>query len=196
MRIGERVAFYRARRGMSQRMLADLVGRSEDWVSKVERGVRDVRRLDVLTELARALRVELGDLLGQPVLVEDDQDDDDIPAVRDALMTPRRLSRTLFRPAPSSAQMPVEQAARLVEHAWNNYQQGRIGRVTAALPKLITLAQTLEDAAAADDRRGWAVSARTHHLAATTLSKVGEADLAWIAAERAMYAADQPDDPR
>jgi hypothetical protein len=28
-----------------------------------------------------------------------------------------------------------------------------------------------------------AVSARIHHLAATTLSKIGEADLAWIAAE-------------
>lgn len=124
MRIGERIAFYRARRGMSQRMLADLVGRSEDWVSKIERGVRDVRRLDVVTELARALRVELGDLLGQPVLVEDDHDDDDIPAVRDALMTPRRLSRTLFRPAATSAPMPVEQAARLVEHAWNNYPAG------------------------------------------------------------------------
>ena len=63
MRIGERVAFYRARRGMTQRMLADLVGRSEDWVSKVERGVRDIRRIDLIVELARALRVELSDLL-------------------------------------------------------------------------------------------------------------------------------------
>src|SRR3954447_2682582 len=195
MRIGERVAFYRGRRGISQRMLADLVGRSEDWVSKVERGVRDVRRVDVVTELARALRVELGDLLGQPVLTEDDQGDDDIPAVRDALMTPRRLSRTLFRPVAPPAPMPVDQAARLVERVWNNYQQGRIGRVTAELPKLIKLAQDLEDGAVPDERQGWAVSARTHHLAATTLSKVGEADLAWIAAERAMYAADQADDP-
>ena len=39
------------------------------------------------------------------------------------------------------------------------------------------------------------VSARVHHLAATTLSKIGEADLAWIAAERAMQAADDADDP-
>lgn len=39
------------------------------------------------------------------------------------------------------------------------------------------------------------MSARTHHLAATTLSKIGESDLAWIAAERAMHAADQADDP-
>jgi transcriptional regulator with XRE-family HTH domain len=180
---------------MSQRMLADLVGRSEDWVSKIERGVRDLRRLDVIAALARALRVEVGDLLGQPVLAEDDEGNDDIPAIRDALMTPRRLSRTLFRPAPKAPPMDAANASRLIEHAWINYQSGRIGRVVAELPKLIALAQDLEDATTPSDRAGWAVSARVHHLAATTLSKLGEADLAWIAAERAMYAADQSDDP-
>jgi hypothetical protein len=41
----------------------------------------------------------------------------------------------------------------------------------------------------------WALSARVHHLAATTLTKVGEADLAWIAAERSMQAADRADNP-
>lgn len=34
-----------------------------------------------------------------------------------------------------------------------------------------------------------------HHLAATMLSKIGEADLAWIPAEHAMQAADEADDP-
>lgn len=196
LRIGERVAFYRGRRGMSQRMLADLVGRSEDWVSKIERGVRELRRMDVITELARALRVEIGDLLGQPVLVEDEHKDDDVPAIRDALMTPRRLSRTLFRPVPTVGKViSSEHAARLVEHGWFDYQQGKLSRVIANLPKFISTAQDLEDATTPTDRAGWAVSARTHHLAATTLSKIGEADLAWIAAERAMYAADQADDP-
>jgi transcriptional regulator with XRE-family HTH domain len=195
MRIGERVAFYRGRRGMSQRMLADLVGRSEDWLSKIERGVRDIHRVDVVADLARALRVEMGDLLGQPVLVEDEKDDDNIPAVRDALMTPRRLSRTLFRRTQTPAPVPAERAALLVEHAWADYQQGRIGRVITELPRLISMAQVLEDDATTAERQGWAVSARVHHLAATTLSKVGESDLAWIAAERAMAAADQADDP-
>lgn len=176
-------------------MLADLVSRSEDWVSKVERGVRDIRRVDVLAELASALRVELGDLLGQPVLLEDENANDDIPAVRDALMTPRRLSRTLFRPAQSVDPVGPDRAANLVEYAWIDYQQGRIGRVVRELPKLILLAQMLEDGSTQSERRGWAVSARVHHLTATTLSKVGESDLAWIGAERAMYAADQADDP-
>ena len=33
--IGERVAFYRRRRGLSQEVVAGLVGRTEDWLSKM-----------------------------------------------------------------------------------------------------------------------------------------------------------------
>src|SRR3954466_9024145 len=71
--VGDRIAFYRHRRGLTQRVVADLVGRSEDWLSKIERNKREIRRLDVLAEVASALRVGIGDLLGQPVLVEDAQ---------------------------------------------------------------------------------------------------------------------------
>ena len=51
--VGDRIAFYRRRRGLTQRVLAQLVGRSEDWLSKIERNERDIRRLDVLGEVAR-----------------------------------------------------------------------------------------------------------------------------------------------
>src|SRR3954468_17326352 len=196
--IGERIAFYRRRRGLSQAVLADLVGRSEDWLRKIERGERDIRRLDVLAEVARGLRVTLGDLLGEPVLLEDQDENDDVPAIRDALMAPRRLSRTLFSSSMSPEYIDPAPVAQLVEGAWSSYQKGDLGRVVTALPGLIKTSQGME-AASADDatyrRACAAVSARVHHLAATTLSKIGEADLAWIAAERAMYAADQADDP-
>lgn len=196
--IGERIAFYRRRRGLSQAVLADLVGRTEDWLSKIERGEREIRRLDVLADVARALRVTLGDLLGDPVLMEDEQEHDDVPAVRDALMAPRRLSRTLFSSSISPEYVDPAPVARLAEHAWFSYQAGDLGRVITALPGLIKTAQQME-AASSDDaaykRQCAAVSARVHHLAATTLSKIGESDLAWIAAERAMQAADEADDP-
>ncbi|MFE5124990.1 MULTISPECIES: hypothetical protein [Streptomyces] len=48
---------------------------------------------------------------------------------------------------------------------------------------------------AAERRDCWAVSARVHHLAATTLAKIGESDISWLAAERAMRAAGESDDP-
>ncbi|RJQ83107.1 helix-turn-helix domain-containing protein [Amycolatopsis panacis] len=196
--IGERIAFYRRRRGLSQAVLADLVGRTENWLSKIERGQRDVRRLDVLADLARALRVTLGDLLGEPVLMEEQDKHDDVPAIRDALMAPRRLSRTLFSSAMSPEYIDPQPVGKLVEGAWSRYQKGDLGRVVTALPGLIKTAQAMEAASADDDgykRACAAVSARVHHLAATTLSKIGEADLAWIAAERAMQAADDSDDP-
>jgi len=198
MSVGERIAFYRQRRDLTQAVLAGMIGRSEDWLSKIERGERQARRLDVLANLARELRVTLGDLLGEPVLAEDDEQNDDVPAIRDVLMAPRRLSRILYRDHRRETAPPTTSwAQRHVESYWGDYQAGRVGRVIAALPELIIMAQQLEDSPGEGDQRrqAWAVSARTHHLAATTLSKVGEADLGWIAAERAMRAADQSDDP-
>lgn len=196
--IGERIAFYRKRRGYTQDVLAGLVGRSTDWLAKAETGRRKPPRIDMLAELARVLRVPLGDIVGQSILVEDDRQQDDVPAVRDALMSPRRLSRLLFGPE-ADVQLPTPAPVAVrVEQAWNDYQGGRLGSVIAALPGLLATAQELEDRAArrGDDRRDcWAVSARAHHLAATTLAKIGESDISWLAAERAMQAADASDDP-
>ncbi len=173
------------------------MGKSEDWISKIERGERQVNRLDVVVELARQLRVTLNDLLGEPVLFEDEDDNDDAPAVRDALMSPQRLSRTLFGGGLQPEYVDTEPVARVAEEAWNQYQHGKVGHVVSLLPGLLRSALQLEQGAAgrpACARRAFAVSARIHHLAATTLSKVGEADLSWIAAERAMQAADQSED--
>jgi hypothetical protein len=83
----------------------------------------------------------------------------------------------------------------LAEQGWSDFQRGRLGKVVEALPGLIRSAQALEDLDGSSGHSRWAVSARIHHLAASALSKVGEADLAWLAAERAMHAADQADNP-
>ena len=61
---GERIARARRRRGLSQAVLAGLVGRSESWLSQVERGRRSVDSHAVLTRMAAALRVEVEELTG------------------------------------------------------------------------------------------------------------------------------------
>ncbi|MEU5532001.1 hypothetical protein [Streptomyces sp. NPDC020362] len=130
--------------------------------------------------------------------MKDEKQQDDVPAVRDALMSPRRLSRLPFGPeAEVQLPTPVPVAVR-VEQAWNDYQRGRLGSVIAALPALLQTAQELEERAARrfEDRSDCrAVTARAHHLAATTLAKIGESDISWLAAERAMRAADESDSP-
>jgi transcriptional regulator with XRE-family HTH domain len=49
---GARIARARRRRGLSQAVLAGLVGRSESWLSQVERGKRGVDSYAVLTRMA------------------------------------------------------------------------------------------------------------------------------------------------
>jgi transcriptional regulator with XRE-family HTH domain len=60
--VGQRIARARRRRGLSQAVLAGLVGRSESWLSQVEPGQRGVD--SVLVRLAEVLRVDIEELAG------------------------------------------------------------------------------------------------------------------------------------
>lgn len=61
---GQRIARVRRRRGLSQAALAGLVGRSESWLSQIERGLRHVDSHRVLTALAEILRADVTELTG------------------------------------------------------------------------------------------------------------------------------------
>jgi transcriptional regulator with XRE-family HTH domain len=50
---GQRIARARRRRGLPQAVLAGLVGRSESWLSQVERGKRGIDSHAVLTVCRR-----------------------------------------------------------------------------------------------------------------------------------------------
>ncbi|MBV6699950.1 helix-turn-helix domain-containing protein [Kitasatospora aureofaciens] len=63
---GEFIAKLRGRKGWYQRDLAAEVGRTEDWVSGVERDVIPVRKVEMLALLARVLGATLEDLLKHP----------------------------------------------------------------------------------------------------------------------------------
>ncbi|MGH3778321.1 MAG: helix-turn-helix domain-containing protein [Pseudonocardiaceae bacterium] len=63
---GERITVYRRRHGLSQDALAGLVGRSESWLSQVERGIRSVDRLSALLDMAKILHVDVESLIGRP----------------------------------------------------------------------------------------------------------------------------------
>lgn len=63
--LGRRIAYWRERRGLTQRMLADRLGRSYSWVTKVETGARSADRLAVLDEVATVLSVDTELLLGR-----------------------------------------------------------------------------------------------------------------------------------
>jgi transcriptional regulator with XRE-family HTH domain len=134
--IGERVAWYRRRRGLSQQVLANLVDRTEDWLNKVENNRIQLDRLSVITALARELDITLGDLLAEPSLVEWSVDTGrrTVPELRKALLTYRQLIPTRTE---SEAQS-VEELVSRVTAVWDAYQDARFGYTITALPGLVS----------------------------------------------------------
>ncbi|GAA2587727.1 helix-turn-helix transcriptional regulator [Dactylosporangium fulvum] len=189
--IGERVAWYRRRRGMSQEVLAGLVGRTVDWLSKVENNRIDLDRLSVIKSLADMLDVALADLVAEPSLMEWTSDSGmrTVPALRAALMDYRNV--TPFGASISAVEPPtVPVLQHELSTLWDAYQSARFGYVTGRLPSLIAHAEAAVSTFTGDDldaaRR---VLGLAYQLAAVQLTKIGEADLAWIAADRGLGAA-------
>ena len=110
--IGERVAWYRRRRGMSQEVLAGLVARTVDWLSKVENNRIELDRLSVIKALADALDISLGDLIAEPSLMDwtSDSGTRTVPALRAALMDYRLIAP--FSPDQADQQPPDVDALR------------------------------------------------------------------------------------
>jgi transcriptional regulator with XRE-family HTH domain len=193
--IGERVAWYRRRRGMSQEVLAGLVGRTVDWLSKAENNRLELDRLSVIKSLADALDVTLGDLLAEPTLMDwtADSGTRTVPALRSALMNYRQLTPLLGVPTEGEP-TPLDELKNSVAEVWDAYQDSRYAFATRRLP--LVLADALIAAQAYDGRdqeRAHELMAMTYQGAAMVLTKVGETDLAWIAADRGLAAAQQSD---
>jgi len=190
MPIGERIGMYRRRRGLSQLRLGGLINRSEDWVSKVERGEIPIDRLSVLISVAGALQVTLADLLRDHRHPRDNGQGEHhlVVAMRQTLI---RLP-TLAGGAPR----PLEVLAADLD-AVNDLRQGaNYTQALAAMPKLLTDLQTAA-AALGDDHRTMHLLGQAYGLAAILMSRFARHDLAWIAADRAVTLGERtgrPDD--
>lgn len=187
--IGERVRYRRRARGLSQLRLAGLVDRTEDWVSKVERGEIPVDRISVLVRLAEALKVPLSDLLGEQNWPSEQAAPlDETGGLRRVLSTVPARERTEPR---DLATLEADLLATTRLRA-----QARYAAAAASLPGLITDLELIANAAQGDERsRAFGLLARTYGLAVATLVRYGEHDLAWVAADRGAYAAEPTGSP-
>ncbi|MPZ60486.1 MAG: helix-turn-helix domain-containing protein [Propionibacteriales bacterium] len=195
--IGERVKWYRLRRGMPQEVLADRVGRTVDWLSKIENNKIDLDRLSVIRALADALDVHLGDLLNEPSLVEwtTDSGQQTVPALRSALMNYRQLTPVL-NGALDVEPPDLRQLRQDVAGVWDAYQHSKFGFVTNRLPILLTdLHVAVQQYDGQQHQAAQGLLGLTYQAAASTLTKVGETDLAWIASDRGLQAAQECEDP-
>jgi transcriptional regulator with XRE-family HTH domain len=195
--IGDRIAKTRRRRGLSQRELAGLIRKSESWVSKIERGDRSVDRLSLLLEIAEALNVDVAALTGQPSLPDSSRHDmlGGVPAIRRVLNRFDRIPG-VSSPLERAQLRPVAELRRDVVHIWRRWQAAQYSSLGDVLPGLILEAELATEQHTGDEQRAaFMALAETYHVTADMLMKFGEHDLAFIATERSLVAAERADDP-
>jgi transcriptional regulator with XRE-family HTH domain len=196
--IGRRVAYWRGRRKMSQQVFADRLGKSKSWVDKVERGVRRLDKFSVVYEIADVLQVDVQLLLGREPERRSDSinciDQVEVEEIRAALERYDQISALFTAPSEPPS---LEQMRKAVNHAWQTDQHAKRGMLARALPKLLRDAQAADSAyAASDDALNAAhLLAQVYQLASSTLRKLGEHQLSWLAADRSIAVAQRAGDP-
>jgi transcriptional regulator with XRE-family HTH domain len=187
--IGQRLRSLRLQRGYSQHELAQRARVSLDLVSKLERDVRESMSWGSMVKLARALDVDPGVIAGKTPQL------DPVPGaavltVRDAVINPGLLPG--LHPDHDREPATPDELWRLVERAYGAYFGGEFGVLAADLPGLINECRLLQSA---DPAAGAAPMSHAWQLAASVLVHTGRDDAAAIAAERAVQAAKNGDNP-
>ncbi|MFE7656331.1 multiprotein-bridging factor 1 family protein [Streptomyces bottropensis] len=185
----------REHRGLSRSALGGLVGRSEDWVKKVERGDRTVRSLAMIVQLAR--------VLGCQDVNELTRADVSVPVYDGGKITHpgvTALRRSIHAPLFAAAGTPedVGHLAGRVRQAWDVWHRARDQRtaVASVLPGLIEAGHaTVRAAEGAEKRRASVVLSETYALAQQYVAHIVEPELYWVIVDRARMAAEQADDP-
>ncbi len=174
-------------------MLADRLGKSKSWVDKVERGVRALDRFTVIQELAEVLRVDPVVLLGRDALPSQAARAavHGVDGVRAALA---RYDTALTGPQVRAAP-PADELRRRVRHAWLTYQHADYPQLLRMLPELLgdtqhahAHAAHAHDGGAAGDGAA-ELLVQAYRITSSVLVKLGEGDLGWLAADRAMSVA-------
>ncbi|MET7486736.1 helix-turn-helix transcriptional regulator [Streptomyces sp. NPDC005538] len=192
--IGRQIKYYRQKNGnRSASVIAGLCGISERYLQLIEAG-KKVPSADVLSRLAAELGVPIAALLSEESIDEAPVPLTTAPAVARALMG--------YGPPGSATPVGTAQLRERVEQAWHTWQSSK-DRFTEAAGLLPDLISDVEHAVRAH-RRGndpearrevLRVAADLYGLLRSYCRRAGRIDLSLVAADRAIRAAEDADDP-
>ncbi|MBF6356571.1 helix-turn-helix transcriptional regulator [Nocardia higoensis] len=189
--IGVRIRRFRGK-ALTQRQLADQAGVSVDLVRKLEQGGRQTASIASLQKIARALDVDIADLIGNRHGIPSGNPDAGIVAIRRAL-TP---VDDLLGSAPEEAAVSLEDGRRAVDYAWGAYWSGRYELLTTILPTGLTqLRATVHAARNGSVAPANELLARMYWVTGCTLVHLGQTDPAFLSIRLALAAAERGDDP-
>jgi transcriptional regulator with XRE-family HTH domain len=189
--LGTRIAYWRERRGMTQLLLADRIGRSKSWIEKVEAGRRSANRLPILQAMCEELRIDLPVLIGNdlPRDARGCVDDIQVELIRASLERYDGISSEI----PDAFSVDVQRMRRQISYIWSAFELADYQVVSRALPDLLLEAQCSYTTTRTRETAG--ILAEVYQIAASTLRKLGEYELAWLAADRGVALAEREGDP-
>jgi transcriptional regulator with XRE-family HTH domain len=187
--LGRRVAQERRRHGLSQPELAALVDRPVAWVSQLERGAEPIDRPAALKPLADALELPLSELAaGGPGGIGEPRRSSAADGLRLLLAGAHSLCAMLgesHAPALGGLRATTERACALAK-------AGEYDQLTTVLAKLLpgleAAVRTVPPALQAD---AYELTAMAYQACSAALMKLAEPLAAWVAADRAMAAAEK-----
>ena len=170
-----------------------MVDRSVAWVSQVERGVRKVDRMSVLETLAIALDIPLAELAAEaPLVVAVTEEPLGAGELR-LVLSGAHVLRAMLGGGRAPAVSTLSTRAR---KTWELTHAGRYTELAELLHSLVPDLETAARSAAEDQRaEAFELLATTYQACSAALAKLGEPDVAWIAADRAMAAAERAGNP-
>jgi transcriptional regulator with XRE-family HTH domain len=192
--IGARLRVLRKWRRLTQKELADLSGLSQSFLSMAERGERALDRRSHIAALASALRVSEMDLVGSPHLSADPLQLDPhlaIPTIRTVLQTNTLVAPATERARPLSELIVEMGRIESFDQVGNYIEVGKL--LPAVLDELHVHACAPADEAS--HRMALETLIDACKVASFDAKDLGYPDLAYVAATRAVEAADMLDDP-
>jgi transcriptional regulator with XRE-family HTH domain len=189
--VGERIEIRRRRLGLSRRVVAQLAGRSEEWLRKVERGDSTLDSIQITYRLAEILHFDDPvELIGRPSSSRSVARGIDLqltPLNRVVMDHPSTHTFTI-----DSAELPtsldsVRAHIKECRAIWLNSNH-RYTELAARLPGVLAAARSIR-AAALETPDGPVEAAGNvlidaYHLARFLLTRVGDYHLAWLVADR------------
>lgn len=193
--VGQRIRYFRERRGMSREVLGGLIGRNGRWVKAVERGEIGEPKLPTLLSLAEALKLrDVARLTGggpMPTRMFRGPGHPALGAVRDAI---NAVAVSMTDPPP-----PLSHLQSRLDAAWRARHAAPDHRTVlgALLPDLIRDAKrAVRTYEGAQRRRALSLLAQIYNLAQFFLAYQPSADLLWRVVERSIMAAEESEDPK
>ncbi|ONI75015.1 hypothetical protein ALI144C_40310 [Actinosynnema sp. ALI-1.44] len=191
--LGERVGVRRRQQGLSRRVVANLVGRSEEWLRQVERGQRKLDSIEVLTHLARVLHIE--DLTEFVGWCDEDSGKNEpncgplTERLRDVLMQPLFLAEQVRTP-------PVGRLCMELDHLLATWRESA-RRYTVVASLLPCLLKRLRSVWQSGDRSAELAAAlvQGYGLACAFANRMNDDHLAWMASQLCLDVAVGTGDP-